>query len=87
MFILSIVLGITGLFAACYASALGLVYILNAVVFQLPFDVFSYFQCPFSMVCIEYGAELRIWIWSLTIILFIISGIAAPVVYQYKTAR
>lgn len=87
MFISSIILGIIGLFAACYVSALGIVYLLNAVIFRLPFDVFSYLQCPFSMTCIEYGTELRTWIWALTVVLFIISGIAAPATYHYKTAR
>lgn len=87
MFISGIILGIACLFAACYASALGLVYVFNAVFFHLPFDVFSYFQCPFSGTCIEYGAELKMWIWGLTVILFLISGIAAPALYHHRTAR
>ncbi|MGN0904800.1 MAG: hypothetical protein ACI4PW_06560 [Alphaproteobacteria bacterium] len=70
------------LFAASYVTAAGVVWLINRFIFMLPFDLFAYFQCPFSTTCIEYGAEYKNWVWGGTLVIFLISGLLAPWLYH-----
>ena len=47
------------LFAASYVTAAGVVWLINRFIFMLPFDLFAYFQCPFSTTCIEYAPNIK----------------------------
>lgn len=87
MLILTLIFGAVCLLLASYVSALGVVYLLNKFLFQITFDALSYIECPLSLKCVEYGIEYKNWIWTITIIIFVISGLIAPALYYHKEHR
>ncbi len=48
---------------------------------MFPFDPYSYLFCPVSGTCVEYGYEYQRWVLIGTAIVFVVSGIIAPLLY------
>lgn len=74
------------LIGASYVSSLAVIYFLNKFTFMFPFDPFSYLACPISANCVEFGYEYKNWVLIGTGIIFLISGIIAPLVYYKKSS-
>lgn len=86
MLALLLTLGGICMLAASYLTSLGIVYFINRFAFKLPFDMLAYIECPLSAQCVEYGSEYRMWIWAGTLIIFLICGVAAPLIYYKKVS-